>query len=31
VTANTVTISLCNPTAGSITPGAVVLNVRVIN
>lgn len=29
VTANTVTLNLCNPTAGSITPDAQVVNVRV--
>jgi hypothetical protein len=31
VTANTVTLSLCNGTAGSITPAAQAVNVRVIN
>lgn len=30
VTANTVFAKACNPTAGSITPGLLVLNVRVI-
>lgn len=30
VTANTVTLNLCNPTAGSITPAAQAVNVRVI-
>jgi hypothetical protein len=31
VTANTVTISLCNGTAGSITPVAQAVNLRVLN
>jgi hypothetical protein len=31
VTANTVTLSLCNGTAGSITPAAQVVNIRVYN
>jgi hypothetical protein len=30
VTANTVTLSLCNASAGSITPAAQVVNIRVI-
>lgn len=31
VTANTVTLNLCNGTAGSITPAAQAVNVRVFN
>jgi hypothetical protein len=31
VTANTVTLSLCNATAGTITPAAQAVNIRVFN
>jgi hypothetical protein len=29
-TTNTINVKVCNPTAGSITPGAVTLNWRVV-